>query len=1091
MTPRQIVFTIGALLLGASPVAAQTDTVTVGVGGELSQVSGEYLLVPIFADMTKSGGERLGSYTARLTWDPSILYYESAEPGSFAQASLNTDSAYYGVLRVSAISPDGMDGVFDLVRLRYYTYGGTTPLDLSVTELSAAGTLRDLLATATVQEVGGTFCTALGRWGDMDFDGEANSRDALAILSHVVGIDVSTSFTVALGDVDGDGNTNTRDALILLSYAVGIDITGQRVMLTAPGACGTGTVPSISITPDTADIVVGQSVQLEAVTRDSAGQPTAVSGVNWSVADPAIAAVSPDGVLSGRTAGTTTVTAGLGPGVTLSTAVVVSARRTVWYVDAQTASQRPTQLGNQKYPFSTIQRAFPLASEGDTIRVAPGIHEYESSSSTLDVGVTILGDTLVDGTRPIVRAPPDQYYTALDWTGGVRGVLENLVFEGFDQVVYADGVRNITAVNVRIVDPRIVYGDAFYLYRSVDTLRVLNCELVGDSAFQSGTGIYVGDGAHLVNVEDTRITNWGGGGIYAYDVDSLNVQRSEIGPTQGYGVYAYAYNLPSTAVVVDQTRILDASYDGIYVSPARSVSLSGNYIYTLKDNAVTVYGVSPVVVGSGFRSVNDTILFRADDYDYLYAQSFDSVTVDGMVVSSPADTAMYQYGDISANHVAIKNSQFLNLYGSNFYVDARELVVDSSAMTGCAVCQWTSAGGFYTQPYMDSGPVARISNSSFYNLDYPYYNTNSGTKIGLFTFTGNTVDSVTAGFRTRADSIYVADNVMTRVRDYGGYSEQSYSSRPPVRAVFERNDVTCSILSGYTSYGIYAAAIPVTMDSNSVRDCDYGIYATYGTTYQLADAYVRGDSIFMASDGSGAYGLYLYGRFGYAEVRRNTVRRGTAGMYIYPSLLTGDTAVFRIDTNAVSQTVNQAIYMTQAGPVPSIIGVRNNISGNVGYGIQNAVGGTPSFTFGRFIGNGSYSVYSTVAFDATSNYWGDAAGGPVGPGGFYGTGTTLDSIYSAAVLWDTALATDPGDTPPLSPPSLGSSAPASSTAAPSAAGVPQEPQDDAQARRARRDAYEQRRAEREAAKQAEWGRFMTMLERIRAERRARGGGGNW
>ena len=127
MTRRPVVAILGALFLGASPLAAQTDTVTVGVGGELSQVYGESFLMPIYADMTKSGGERLGSYTTRLTWDPSILYYQSAEPGTFAQAAVNADSASYGILRVSGISPAGMDGLFDLVRLQYYAYSGTTP----------------------------------------------------------------------------------------------------------------------------------------------------------------------------------------------------------------------------------------------------------------------------------------------------------------------------------------------------------------------------------------------------------------------------------------------------------------------------------------------------------------------------------------------------------------------------------------------------------------------------------------------------------------------------------------------------------------------------------------------------------------------------------------------------------------------------------------------------------------------------------------------------------------------------------------------------------------------------------------------------
>ena len=96
--------------------------------------------------------------------------------------------------------------------------------------------------------VQGSTGAALGRWGDLDRDGFANSRDALAILSSVVGLAVDTSFHLSLGDVNGDGNTNSADALIVLSYAVGIDIPGQRVLLAAPGACGSAVTSSVITT---------------------------------------------------------------------------------------------------------------------------------------------------------------------------------------------------------------------------------------------------------------------------------------------------------------------------------------------------------------------------------------------------------------------------------------------------------------------------------------------------------------------------------------------------------------------------------------------------------------------------------------------------------------------------------------------------------------------------------------------------------------------------------------------------------------------------------------------------------------------------
>ncbi len=87
-----------------------------------------------------------------------------------------------------------------------------------------------------VKYVQGTFCRALGKWGDVNGDGQSNSLDALVALSVVVGIPVDTTvMTPALADVDGDGQVTSRDALIMLSYGVGLPVTGFRVLLTCRG----------------------------------------------------------------------------------------------------------------------------------------------------------------------------------------------------------------------------------------------------------------------------------------------------------------------------------------------------------------------------------------------------------------------------------------------------------------------------------------------------------------------------------------------------------------------------------------------------------------------------------------------------------------------------------------------------------------------------------------------------------------------------------------------------------------------------------------------------------------------------------------
>src|SRR5205823_1701913 len=68
-------------------------------------------------------------------------------------------------------------------------------------------------------------------------------------------------------------------------------------------------VASVDVTPPSASVQAGQTVQLTGTPRDAGGTPLSGRTVTWSSSTPAVATVSSSGLVSGVTPGSATITA--------------------------------------------------------------------------------------------------------------------------------------------------------------------------------------------------------------------------------------------------------------------------------------------------------------------------------------------------------------------------------------------------------------------------------------------------------------------------------------------------------------------------------------------------------------------------------------------------------------------------------------------------------------------------------------------------------------------------------------------------------------------------------------------------------------
>jgi hypothetical protein len=749
---KRLLLTVAALAAIGTAPSARAQTIPAGPGTELSSLVGQSLDVPFVVDMS-ARAELLGAFAMRISWNPAVLRFDAGLPGSFGGVTANTDSAAQGIVRLAGANPSGVGGAVTIGVARFTPLlAETATVHVAMLELFAAGSFADMLPAVVASN--GLFCPALGRYGDVDRDADADSRDALVALSNAVGLDVS-AFDVALGDVDDDGNTNARDALIILSAAVGLDVSGYRVLTLAGGACAAGQPVSLAIVPGAlGDVVVGQTVHFEARSVDGNGVPQALTDVRWITMDPAVLGILSTGLAVAREAGTTDVLAVRDGRDTATVTVQVVARRTTHHVSAA-AVNVSTRLGTSTLPFASLDELGQVVQQGDTVRLRPG--RYPGGAS-VDRGVVLIGERSgADGVVIGGRGEP----VGLSVSG--TGVLEihDLAIEGFQTGLSIGNADTVLIDSLQVM----ANGGQSACYEtgvgvgSAWLVRIRWSRVIGDGTGGCANGVRLLGSVGIAVIEDVTLTDLGSTGIDATNVDSLVVRRTLISDVGGSGVSSYTYaggggggDAPpadnrgpmrgptqppaSVAVVIEDSRIVRPDWSVVEFGEVRSVLITRSVLdgrpYA---DGPYVYGVYGAGGGTGvLRLVRDSII--TDDYDWLDAGDLDSVIIDSTRVVGA-------YGGYIDNVSALRvtNSSFHEMqYGTTFSIDGwpnrTTVLFDSVSIAGAAACEQClyavngySMGGTFNRLRVhnaDEGIYAgdsaiTVTNSAFTNTYEPIY----------------------------------------------------------------------------------------------------------------------------------------------------------------------------------------------------------------------------------------------------------------------------------------------------------------------------------------------------------------------------------
>ena len=340
------------------------------------------------------------------------------------------------------------------------------------------------------------------------------------------------------GRVIAWSSDNTTVATVSTSGLVTGKGAGSATITAATGGkSGTSTitaaivpVASVVVSPASASVATGNTVQLTATPKDSAGNTVSGRSITWSSSATSVASVSSSGLVTGVTIGSATITAATG-GKSGSSAITVTAppppgTHTGWYAAPNGSSSGDGSSGRPWNLPTALSGGNGKVQPGDTVWLRGGTYAGQFRSTLTGTAAAPIVVRQYPGERAIID--------------GGGSTSDTFVADGSYSVFWGFEMTNS--------DPARCCSTSSFFRADMMVSHATHVKFINMIVHDGGPGYYTwspyGDveiyGAIIYNIGYDGSDRGHGHGMYLKnDVGPLVVRDNILFNSYGYGIHAY------------------------------------------------------------------------------------------------------------------------------------------------------------------------------------------------------------------------------------------------------------------------------------------------------------------------------------------------------------------------------------------------------------------------------------------------------------------------------------------------------------------------------------------------------------------------